>query len=93
MFFYGDSVHTGQISASMLARFDATKKYLEHYSNSLILSLYLKDGTRIEKQQASTELAICERKMKYWERHENFDKFRMIKGCDDLKKQWGNRLA
>lgn len=52
---------------------DATKHWLQHFSNSLILSRIgqvLTDAR--EKIQASRELQICHRKMAFWERHPRY---------------------
>jgi hypothetical protein len=71
-------------------RVDATKKYLEHYSNSLVLTVMVREG--VEKHQALKELTACERKMRFWETKPNFDRDRMVRGCQELKSQWKGRL-
>jgi hypothetical protein len=68
--------------------YDATKKYLAHYANSLTLLFFLEKGTRLERAQASKELAIAERKMEYWQRQSNFDRYAMIQGIIALKRSW-----
>jgi len=74
-----------------LDRIDATKVWLGHFANSLMLGFFIAKGTRIEKQEASQELVICERKMKFWERQPNFELDRATAETSKLKTQWGNR--
>jgi hypothetical protein len=72
---------------------DSTARYLEHYSNSLLLTVMVREARDFsEKKQALKELDIAERKMKFWERQENFDRARMVRGCQELKDQWKGRL-
>lgn len=67
---------------------DAVKGYLRHYGNKLYLGFMLANGTRIEKQQASKELEICERKLTWWQRHPNFDRDQALRGAEALKRDW-----
>ena len=71
-----------------LAKANATKCYMSHKENEQILKLFLKKGTRIEKVEASKELAICERKQAYWMRHPNFDQEEAVRQCAVLNKNW-----
>lgn len=71
-----------------LSRVNATKVYLGHYSNQLYLHFMQNNGTREEKRQADKELIICERKMKYWEKHHNFDSALAVAGMAKAKKEW-----
>lgn len=68
--------------------FDATEQYLKHFGNSLELAFFLANGNREEKQRASKELAICDRKMLFWKRAPNFDIKMAANGCDRLKRKW-----
>lgn len=55
------------------AYFDANAKYAEHFGNSLLLNFLLQGATMVaEKAQITKELGKAERKMKYWERQENY---------------------
>ena len=93
MFIYSDtSANTGPIDLNALARCDANKKYLEHYSNLLMLKVFLVEGTTVEKLQAAKEITICERKLTYWTRHERYDQKIVTEGCSALKKQWNGRV-
>lgn len=74
------------------SRVDSTAKYLEHYSNSLLLTVMAKEGGPVDRHQARKELEVAERKMKFWERQENFDRVRMVRGCQELKDLWKGRL-
>lgn len=65
---------------------DATKCYLEHYANSVVLTHFLNFGTLAEKHQAQKELEICERKMKYWKRQPHFNMDLAVTGIERLSK-------
>jgi hypothetical protein len=70
-------------------RWNATKHYLEHYTNLLFLSaIVARPKDPLEKRQALKELSICERKLEYWTRHPNFDRDEVVRGCLALKTQW-----
>lgn len=67
----------------------ATEGYLRHYDNYLILSFIQKSTTdRKEKQQATQELTICERKMRWMENHPNFEKDIALREVSKLKENW-----
>lgn len=52
---------------------DATRHWLQHFSNSLILSLICQVSTDArEKIQVGREMQICQRKMAFWERHPRY---------------------
>jgi len=74
-----------------IADLDATKLYLGHFENSLMLKFFLANGTTKEKADASRELVICERKMKFWERQQNFDQAKATEGTNLLKLNWSKR--
>jgi hypothetical protein len=84
---YDDSVK-GEFGGIDMSKIDATKCYLNHYGNKLYLSFVAKNGTQNEKWQAEKELIICERKLKYWERHRNFIGSAAVAGMEKLNKQW-----
>lgn len=69
---------------------DATKFYLEHYSNYMMLKFMAQNelSTFSEKTQARKELVICERKMEWWRRHHNFDTNRANEGITKIQKDW-----
>mgnify|MGYP006271413301 CR=1 FL=1 len=67
---------------------NAMNPWRRHYSNSLMLKFFLMNGSTREKIQAQKELTICERKMKHWESHVNFDKKKSVEIAEDLKKNW-----
>lgn len=67
---------------------DALGFWEKHYANSLLLKFFLTQGTTQEKLQAQKEMAICERKMKHWEHHRNFDHAEAIKIAERQKKVW-----
>jgi hypothetical protein len=68
----------------------ATKFYLNHYNNMLILkAIEQRPKNPQEKQQATREIAICQRKLDYWSKHPNFDQETVTRECAALKKLWG----
>ena len=69
---YSDESSNGDGAAFDPTRCDAVKLYMKHYNNALYLTFMLSNGTTVEKHEASKEMVICERKMKYWERQPHF---------------------
>jgi hypothetical protein len=51
---------------------DPHKHYLRHYNNLLYLTFIQQRGTLLERFQATKELKICERKLKFWSHHPEF---------------------
>lgn len=72
---------------------DAVKCWLTHYGNALYLKFIAQNpkATSSEKVQAGKEIVIAEQKMKYWERHETYDKAEAIAGAENLKKMWEDK--
>lgn len=70
------------------SRINANKCYLEHYANSLYLLFMLQNGTMEERAQASKELALCDRKLKFHEHHPNFDWEFVRPRAEKVKKNW-----
>ena len=75
------------------SRCDATKCYMTHYENLLLLKVIMGDAksTVAEKAQARIETTICERKMSYWARQANYDQARALREMDAAKKLWKGR--
>lgn len=71
-----------------LSKANATKCYLTHYANSLYLTFMLQNGTQAERRDALKELDICDRKLKFWERHHNYDHDLALQGMEEEKKKW-----
>jgi hypothetical protein len=67
------------------------KSWRTHVENRAYLSFLYAKGTFSEKQQASIELKICERKMTFWERHAEFDKARSLQICEEVRKAWNKK--
>lgn len=84
------SVRTPFRSAVPYANLNANKNWETHYANSLLLQFYIQKGTAQEKMQASQELAVCDRKMKYWSQHPNFCALSAAQSALALKKNWQN---
>jgi len=89
MYFYTEESR-GEINLAILHRLDPTKQYLRHYDNLLFLQFVFAHpgSSRVEKHQASKEITICERKLKYWERNATFNKPASILGVEELKRKW-----
>lgn len=84
---YSDTFSAGGAGFNPL-RCNAVKLYAEHYGNSLYLAFMLKNGTMKEKNEASNELPICERKMTYWENQPHFCRDEANRACMKIKKMW-----
>lgn len=66
----------------------ATRYWLTHFRNSMLLGLFLRRGTTVEKMAASRELAVCQQKMAHWSKHPNYDQEEAQRGADLVKKEW-----
>ncbi len=70
-------------------RINATKNYLKHYDNFLMLDFLAKNETDFAlRRRADHELTICRRKMRYFKQHGNFDLAEALKGVELLKLRW-----
>ncbi len=67
---------------------DAVSYYMTHYCNMLKLDWIAKRSETpfADKYQARKELLIAERKMKFWERHANFDVVMVRRACEAAKR-------
>jgi hypothetical protein len=92
-FFYDDNEPRRSSGGFNPESVDAIKQWLKHYENSLHLIFFAKNDTsRGAKTQALAELAICEKKMKYWERQPNWNNTIAMNGAIELKAKWGKIL-
>ncbi len=87
---YDESVRTG-INNTSISQANSTNAYLRHYANKLYLSFIASNGTRDERWQAERELVICERKLRFWERHPNFVAELARIGMEKLNKEWNQK--
>lgn len=71
-----------------LKNLNATKQALTHFENSLYLTFMMQNGNFSERNQASRELSIAEKKVEYWKKQPNFDSEEFSRGCEKLKKSW-----
>lgn len=71
-------------------RFPATRKWVEHYSNIMLLTfIHNHQGTSLqEKYQANKELEIAQRKLAWCERQPLFNKDEAARQANAIKKQW-----
>lgn len=89
---YDTSAQSAGVPISV-SRMNATKAFLRHFENKLILSFFAEKGSQIEKWQAEKELLICERKLRFWEKHPNFEGAVAMKEMGNLKKAWKEKGA
>ena len=87
MLCYSDSVSTGAAGFDPM-KCNAVKCYMEHYHNSLYLTFMLQNGSTIEKHEASKEMEICERKMKYWQNQPHFIESEADRQRIEAKRKW-----
>lgn len=73
MFCYSDSQPRSANPVNVW-RMNPNKAFMNHYANFLFLDFILNNGNYQERQQARKEIAICERKMRFWEKHPDFNK-------------------
>lgn len=84
------SVQTGKLDFTFdPLKCNANDRYMDHYQNFLTLNWFADHGTMKEKQQAQTELEICRRKMKYWERQPHINAALLI----EQKKLLNRKMA
>jgi len=89
MFIYSDRAEPKNGAIAPYETWKATERYLEHYGNLLFLQAIVNaPKDQGERRQALGEITICEKKLRFWERHINFDKDRAQKGSEELKRQW-----
>lgn len=87
MFCYSDSGPRAQTAVNVW-NMNATKAYLRHFENFLFLDFILNNGDYNERQQARKELTICERKMRFWEKHPNFEALTVQREKEKLLVSW-----
>ena len=90
-FIYSSEPYTG--GAIKIDRMNGTQAYLRHYANLLYLKFIANSGDRQEKVQAASEILICERKLKFWQNHPNYDDREALLGVEKLKKDWRSPAA
>ena len=90
MFCYETSENAvrGSFSGFDPSRVNASAQYLKHYENRLYLEFMVEKGTLAEKHQAKKELAMCDRKLAYWERQPNFNSKTVLEKKRGLHANW-----
>lgn len=87
MYFYSTTPLPRSNAPVNLQKMNAIKAYLGHYANLLSLNWIAKTAKTFEaRHQANREMAICQRKLVYWERHQNYDQAAALRGVADLKR-------
>lgn len=90
MFFYSDSAATGG-TVTPYHKQNANAAYIRHFQNLMFLKFVVANSDdRNERQQATIEIPICERKLTYWTRHANFDKDTVQREVDRIKREWAS---
>ena len=92
MFFYSDT-GANQPFKGDVWNMNACTAYMKHFNNKMFLLLLQNEGTPTEKVQATKELDICNRKLKFWERHPNFDYGVVRMEKESVIKVWKGRLS
>lgn len=87
MYFYSDTA-VREKSDINVWKMDGSKAYLRHFSNYLFLNFVSVKGTREERASVEKEILICERKLKFWERHPNFNASYVQSEKENMIKQW-----
>jgi len=64
------------------------KQYKRHLENWFFLRLTLRNGNMIDRHQASKEMAICDRKLEYWQRKPTFDQKQGDADMKELRNKW-----
>lgn len=97
MYFYSTTGGAGEGGFTVpYHRQNANAAYLRHYGNLLFLKFVVSETKdRAERQQATIEIPICERKLEHWKRHANYEHDVVMAGVDKLKREWssGRRQA
>lgn len=88
MFFYSDT-NKEPFNPARARNINPTRAIMRHLDNYFFLKfLLLRSDDRIERHQATKELAICERKIAYHERNASCDHESIAKYRDQLKKTY-----
>ncbi|SOC90063.1 hypothetical protein SAMN05216358_0082 [Rhizobium sp. AN5] len=92
MYFYSDTAPRAHSDIDVW-KMNGSEAYLRHYSNYLFLNFVAVKGTREERASVEKEILICERKLKFWERHPKFDAAYVQGQKEKLIKQWRQDAA
>ena len=69
------------------------RMFRKHLENWFFLKLTLKNGNIVDRHMASKELAICDRKLEYWQRKRNFCQQQADKDTAELRSLWNPSLS
>ena len=88
-YFYSDTGSSGAYDPGLIARLNPNTQYKKHLENWFFLKFIMmnSDDWR-EKAQASKELTICDRKLKFWQHRPTFNDDTMRADVIELKKKW-----
>lgn len=91
-FFYSNSERSGDFSIGLIQRLDPNKCYNKHMENYFFLRFIEKSSDKFnERADATRELVICEKKLKYWSRDSRFDQKMSERDTADLRNKWSSK--
>lgn len=93
MYFYDDNAPRAAFGGGNYHDMPATRKFLEHFSNMLMLKFFWQEGTHPERFQVDKEIVICERKLTYWKRHPNWNIDEVTRGIEQMKRDWAGKIS
>lgn len=90
MFFYTDTGPKSSFDPDLVNQLNPNTMYIKHLENLYVLKfIELKSDKFFEKVQASKEIKICEKKLKFWERRITNQKLIEDK-IKQLKTKWNS---
>ena len=81
-----NEVHTG--GGPDLNSLNPNTMFRKHLENWFFLKLTLRNGNMIDRHKASKELAICDRKLDYWQKKRSFDQEQAMRDVAELRSRW-----
>jgi hypothetical protein len=86
---YGNEIKGSFTPRTPINQWDPHPHYETHYNNMMHLSFIHKNSKNPrEKIQASKELDIANKKMKFWSSHPKFDNKKGLEIATRVKKRW-----
>lgn len=74
------------------SNFNPNIQLYKHLENYFYLKFILNKSDRpVEKQQASKELEICERKMNFWKRQTDYCEETFMRDQETIRKNWSDK--
>jgi hypothetical protein len=88
-YFYDENPTRSDGTAIDFDRVDAVKAWSKHYANMLMLD-FLHANERDGRAAADLrrEMQVCQRKMDWWKKKDNWDAERAVVTAEAIKKDW-----